>query len=134
MTDSIPFGSWPSPLTAAEVSAASPRLDGARYVGDEIWWGEGVPDEGGRTAVRRRAADGTVHEVLPNPWSARSRVNEYGGGSWTATDAGDLLFVEKSDQRVWSLSPGKTPTPLTPGDGRMRFGGLSAQHGRVLAI
>lgn len=134
MTDSIPFGSWPSPLTAAEVSAASPRIDGARYVGDEIWWGEGVPDEGGRTTVRRCAADGTVHEVLPNPWSARSRVNEYGGGSWTATDAGDLLFVEKTDQRIWSLSPDRTPTPLTPGDGRMRFGGLSAQYGRVLAI
>jgi hypothetical protein len=51
----IPYGSWPSPLTAAEVSAAAPRIEGARFVGDDIWWGVTVPEEGGRTTVRRRA-------------------------------------------------------------------------------
>ncbi|TDN88638.1 prolyl oligopeptidase family serine peptidase [Microbacterium sp. BK668] len=134
MARKIPYGSWPSPVTAAAVSAASPRLEGARFVGDEIWWGESLPEEGGRTAVRRRRADGYVEDVLPFPWNARSRVHEYGGGSWTASDDGRLFFVEKADQRIWAASPGEPPVPLTAAEPGVRFGGLSYQEGVLLAV
>ncbi|MGZ8804828.1 MAG: S9 family peptidase, partial [Microbacterium sp.] len=134
MTERLAFGSWPSPLSATAVTAATPRIEGARFVGGEQWWGEGMPHEAGRTAVRRRRADGTVQDVLPAPWSARSRVHEYGGGSWTATDEGILLFVEKADQRVWALEPGGEPRPLTPADHGMRFGGLTWQREQLLAV
>lgn len=134
MSTPAPYGSWPSPLSAAAVTAATPRIDGAKFVGDEIWWGESLADEGGRTAVRRRTADGDVVDVLPSPWNARSRVHEYGGGAWTATDEGLLLFVEKADQCVRALRPGAEPQVLTPPDRGMRFGGLSMQGGRLLAV
>ncbi|MFH8251016.1 prolyl oligopeptidase family serine peptidase [Microbacterium sp. B2969] len=134
MSRELPFGSWPSPVTAAAVSAASPRLDGARFVGDEIWWGESVPEEGARTTVRRRQPGGRVEELLPAPWNARSRVHEYGGGVWTASDDGILYFVEKADQRIWAVTPGEPPVPLTPPDDDVRFGGLTWQEGRLLAI
>ncbi|MFG0221363.1 hypothetical protein, partial [Streptococcus suis] len=78
----------PSPLTPEAVSQSSPRVDGARFVGDEVWWGESVPNEGGRVAVRRRRGDGSVETVLPAPANARSSVHEYGGGAWTASDTG----------------------------------------------
>ncbi|MET0813181.1 MAG: prolyl oligopeptidase family serine peptidase [Microbacterium sp.] len=130
----IPYGAWPSPITAAAVSAATPRIEGARFVGEDIWWGESVPEEGGRSGVRRRSADGAVHDVLPAPWSARSRVHEYGGGAWTTTDDGDLVFVEKTDQRVWILTPGGAPRALTPAGGDVRFGGLTWQAGRLIAV
>lgn len=133
----LPYGSWPSPISAADVSAASPRLEGARFVGGdarEVWWGESVPEEGGRSTVRRRTASGDVREVLAAPWSARSRVHEYGGGSWTADDDGVLYFVEKTDQRVWRLAPAGRPEPLTPDAGDVRYGGLTMQHGRLLAV
>lgn len=133
MTETLPYGSWPSPLSAEAVSAASPRLDGARFVGDEIWWGETMPEEAGRGAVRRRSG-GEIVDVLPAPWSARSRVHEYGGGSWTTTDDGALLFVEKTDQRVWMLRGTDAPVALTPEETDVRFGGLSWQHGRLLAV
>ncbi|WP_159499543.1 prolyl oligopeptidase family serine peptidase [Microbacterium sp. 18062] len=134
METTLPYGSWPSPLTAAEVTAASARFDGARFVGDEVWWGEGVPAEAGRTTVRRRGADGSVQDVLPAPWSARSRVHEYGGGAWTASEAGVLFFVDGADQRIRRLVPGSEPVALTaPLDG-VRYGGLSWQHGHLLAI
>jgi dipeptidyl aminopeptidase/acylaminoacyl peptidase len=116
------------------VTAATPRIDGARFVGDGIWWAESVGEEGGRTAVRRRGAGGDVVDVLPPPWNARSRVHEYGGGAWTATDDGVLLFVEKADQCVRALSPGDEPRILTPADRGMRFGGLSLQGGRLIAV
>jgi dipeptidyl aminopeptidase/acylaminoacyl peptidase len=134
MSETRAFGSWPSPLTAADVTAATPRIDGARFVGGDVWWGEGVAEEGGRTAVRRRGADGAIDDVLPAPWNARSRVHEYGGGSWTTTDDGTLLFVEKTDQCVWALEPGAEPRALTaPGHG-VRFGGLTWQNGVLLAV
>ncbi|MFT4306658.1 MAG: prolyl oligopeptidase family serine peptidase [Microbacterium sp.] len=134
MTETLPYGSWPSPVTAEAVVAAAPRLDGARFVGDEIWWGQSVPAEGGRVAVLRRTAEGTTATVLPAPWSARSRVHEYGGGAWTATDAGELLFVSQADQRVWALRPGGRPRPLTPDETGMRHGGLRWEAGRLLAV
>ncbi|WP_292827569.1 prolyl oligopeptidase family serine peptidase [Microbacterium sp.] len=134
MTETRAFGSWQSPLTARAVTAATPRIEGARFVGADVWWGESVAEQAGRTAVRRRTADGDVLDVLPPPWNARSRVHEYGGGAWTATDDGILLFVEKSDQCVWALEPGEEPRVLTPADHGMRFGGLTWQSGQLLAI
>lgn len=134
MPQTLPYGSWPSPLTPEAVAQSSPRLDGARIVGDEVWWGESVPSEGGRVAVRRRLADGSVQTVLPAPANARSSVHEYGGGAWTASDDGELFYVEKSDQRVYALTPGGAPRALTPAGGEVRHGGLSWQHGALLAV
>lgn len=128
-----PFGAWPSPFTAVSVATAAPRIDGARFVGDEIWWGESVPAEGGRVTVRSSAGGA----VLAAPWSARSRVHEYGGGAWTADDAGTLYFVDATDQRVYRQSRDDRPRPLTPtapdGSGP-NHGGLRLQNGRLLAV
>lgn len=122
------FGSWISPIAAADVAASAPRIDGARFVGDEIWWGESVPSEGGRVTVRSSSGA----EVLPAPWNARSRVHEYGGGAWTADAEGTLLFVDAADRRVHRMPSGGAPIPLTaPG---AQYGGLRLQGGRLLAI
>ena len=122
------FGSWPSPFTAAHIAKASPRIEGARFVGEEIWWGESVPSEGGRITVRSSSGA----EILPAPWNARSRVHEYGGGSWTADADGTLFFVDGADQRVYRMPAGGAPEPLTaPG---AAFGGLRVQQGRLLAV
>ncbi|HAQ59630.1 MAG TPA: S9 family peptidase [Microbacterium sp.] len=144
MTTILPYGTWPSPITASEVTASSPRVEGARFVADEVWWGETMPQERGRTAILRRSiadvvdqqteADATADVVLPAPWSARSRVHEYGGGAWTADESGALSFVEQSDQRVWHLVPGERPRALTPELPGTRFGDLTWSGGRLLAV
>ncbi|MFJ4158483.1 prolyl oligopeptidase family serine peptidase [Microbacterium testaceum] len=134
MADTLPYGSWPSPITPESVAQASPRVDGARLVGDEVWWGESVPHEAGRVAVKRRLSDGSVETVLPAPANARSSVHEYGGGAWTASDDGELYYVEKTDQRVYALRPGGTARPLTPADEAVRHGGLRWEHGVLLAV
>ncbi|MDQ0642136.1 S9 family peptidase [Microbacterium murale] len=123
-----PYGTWPSPFHAADIASSAPRIDGARFVGDEIWWGESVPAEGGRVTVRSSTGD----VLLPEPWSARSRVHEYGGGAWTADAHGTLFFVDAGDQRVYRMRPGAEPEPLTP-EGP-NHGGLRLQHGRLLAV
>lgn len=125
---SSPYGSWPSPFSAASVAASSPKIDGARFVGAEIWWGESVPSEKGRVTVRSSSGA----EILPAPWSARSRVHEYGGGAWTADPSRVLYFVDAGDQRIYRLTPGSAPAPLTPVG--PSHGGLRLQRGRLLAV
>ena len=103
-----PYGAWPSPLTAAVVTAGTVALSWPTLVGNEVWWTEGRPAEGGRSVVVRRLADGRIEDVLPGPWNARTRIHEYGGRAWTVAN-GDLVFAEFTDQRLWRLTPGCEP-------------------------
>ncbi|MFJ4225488.1 prolyl oligopeptidase family serine peptidase [Microbacterium sp. NPDC089695] len=123
-----PYGTWSSPFSPAAIATASPRIDGARFVGADVWWGESVPAEGGRVTVR----SSTGEIVLPAPWSARSRVHEYGGGAWTADHDGILYFVDAKDQRIHRMPRGGAPEPLTPPG--PAHGGLRLQGGRLFAV
>ena len=115
-----PYGSWVSPFSAADVARGGHHLDGGGFVGADVWWLETMSEEQGRNAVRRRGSDGSPVDVLPAPWNARTRVHEYGGGSWTTVegsegDAASLVFTEFSDQRMYRLDHGSDqPVPLTP--------------------
>ena len=111
-----PYGAWPSPILAADVVEGGLRLSGAAMIGDEVWWVEGRPAEGGRQTIVRRRSDGSTVDVLPAPWNARSRVHEYGGSSWLAvpTDGGHLVvFANYADQRLYRVVDDAIE-PLTP--------------------
>lgn len=113
----LDYGSWPSPVGAALAAAHDGRPDHVGFVGDEVWWTEPRPTEGGRRTLVRRHADGTEESALPAPWDVRSRVIEYGGLPWTGTvvDGRPLLvFANFADQRLYRWEPGAEPVPLTP--------------------
>ncbi len=135
MTRVAPYGSWDSPITAADLAAGGHATAGGRFVGEEIWWAEVRPAEAGRYSVRRRGDDGEPVDLLPDPWNARTRVHEYGGGAWTVTDERALVFAEFTDQRLHRLDPGAAaPVPLTPADHGFRFAELQVSGDEVLAI
>ncbi|MFB9833286.1 S9 family peptidase [Actinoallomurus acaciae] len=104
-----PYGSWPSPISAADVARARLRLGFPTIHGDRVWWQETRPEKGGRTTIVRSGTD-----LLPAPWDARTRVHEYGGRSYLPLPDGDLVFANYSDQRLYRLAEGRTPLPLTP--------------------
>lgn len=125
-------GTWPSPLTAAEVARAgvSYRQVAVSPDGRTVWWSESRPAEGGRTTVLRRTDAGPVEEVLPATLDARSRVHEYGGASWVVLpgDAGtDLVIADLHDQRLWRVI-GPAAVPLTPETG------LSDRYGEPVLL
>jgi dipeptidyl aminopeptidase/acylaminoacyl peptidase len=130
-----PYGAWESPISAQLLAASGHPVEGGRYVGSDIWWSELRSAEGGRYAVRR-AVDGEPVDVLPAPWNARSRVHEYGGGAWTATDDGRLVFVNFADQRIYLLEPGvDEPVPLTAdSEVSVRYGELQLVGTEVLCV
>ena len=114
-----PYGSWTSPIRVENIVADSVNLAYPRLVGDEVWWLEGRPSEGGRYVVVARAADGTTRDVLPAGWSARARVHEYGGRPYTPYEASDatfgVVFTSWADQRLYRLGPDDAePVALTP--------------------
>jgi dipeptidyl aminopeptidase/acylaminoacyl peptidase len=113
MVSSLPPGSWPTPITSELVVRAAARLGEVLVDGEDVWWSEARPAEAGRSVIVRRSADGTVTDVLPAPWNARTRVHEYGGGSWTVSGR-MLWFTEFTDQRLYRLDAGsRTPVPVT---------------------
>jgi dipeptidyl aminopeptidase/acylaminoacyl peptidase len=134
----LPYGSWPSPISATEVAGGRLRLAFPTVRGDYVWWQEDRPGESGRTTIVRRGPDGDPVTLLPAPWAARTRVHEYGGRSYLPVStqaaasalakAGDdsprggqvpVVFANMSDQRLYlagaDVAAGTgQPVPLTP--------------------
>jgi dipeptidyl aminopeptidase/acylaminoacyl peptidase len=108
-----PYGSWPSPLSAARVTSGGLRLDQIQLDGADVYWLEGRASEGGRNVIVRRSPSGEIKDVTPAGFNVRSRVHEYGGGAYTVHKH-TIFFVNFSDQRVYQQDPGGEPQPITP--------------------
>jgi dipeptidyl aminopeptidase/acylaminoacyl peptidase len=108
-----PYGSWKSPITSDLIVAASISLSEVRVDAGAIYWLEGRPQEQGRSVIVR-AGSGGAEDITPQPFNARTRVHEYGGGSWTVDD-GTVYFSNFSDGRLYRQPPGGgAPHPVTP--------------------
>jgi dipeptidyl aminopeptidase/acylaminoacyl peptidase len=113
----LPYGSWPSPISAAGVARARLRLSFPTVHNNDVWWQETRPEEGGRTTVIHLEG-GHRSETLQAPWDARTRVHEYGGRSYLPVRTAEgyaLVFSNYEDQRLHRLDPSDAkPRPLTP--------------------
>ena len=129
-----PYGSWRSPITADAIVGESIGISSVAFDGDDILWTESRPSEGGRYVIVRRAADGTVADVNPPPFNARTRVHEYGGGAWIAS-GGAVWFSNFDDQRIYRLEPGGDPQPVTP-EAPLRYAdaALDAYRNRLICV
>ena len=129
-----PFGSWNSPITATAIASESFGLAQVAIDGDDLYWTETRPWEGGRSVIVRQSADGETSDVTPTGFNVRNRVHEYGGGAFTVHD-GVVYFTNDSDQRVYAHRPGESPTPITPDDAR-RYADLEVDqlHNRILCV
>ena len=89
-------------LTDSVIALADVVVDGG-----DLYWSESRPQEGGRTAAVKRDADGKITDAVPKGFNSRSRVHEYGGGSYAVYD-GIVVSCSFEDQRV--SQRGRTPT------------------------
>jgi dipeptidyl aminopeptidase/acylaminoacyl peptidase len=107
-----PAGTWPSPITARSLVAGSVSISEVIPDGDDVWWAESRPDNGGRTTIVRWR-DGSIEDVTAPETNVRTSVHEYGGGAWWAS-GGIAYYVEFADQRLRRLEVGGEPVLLTP--------------------
>jgi dipeptidyl aminopeptidase/acylaminoacyl peptidase len=123
-----PYGSWKSPITADLIVSESVRLALIVLDGEDTYWIEGRPSEGGRSVIVRRTPDGQTVDMTPPPFNVRTRVHEYGGGEYTVSN-GIIYFSNFADQRLYRLVPGSEPQPLTP-VAAYRYADIMVDHQR----
>ena len=108
-----PYGSWKSPITSDLIVAGSIGLNSPMIDGPNIYWVEMRPTEGGRGVIVKRDASGSVSDVNPPPFNARTRVHEYGGGDYTVRN-GEVYFSNFTDQRLYLKKSDEAPRAITP--------------------
>jgi dipeptidyl aminopeptidase/acylaminoacyl peptidase len=133
-----PYGTWSSPLDAAEVAAGAAPIFDAAFRGDDIFFSTKLPAEKARTGLVRTclARPGQREQILPTGFNIRSAVHEYGGASWALDPGSEVIyFVNAADQRVWQIIPGRAPHPLTPDtSGLVRYGDLHMSPWGLLCV
>lgn len=105
------YGNWPSPITASMVATASNQLSEITVYADSVYWLERLSSEKGRTTIMRHH-NGQTTALMPAPYNCRSRVHEYGGGSYSVSCDG-LFFVNDSDQQIYLLKDHVDITKIT---------------------
>jgi dienelactone hydrolase len=133
-TQVAPYGSWKSPITSDLIVSATVGLGQLALDGEEVYWIELRPSEGGRNCVVRRTPGGAVTDVTPAGFNARTRVHEYGGGDFAVRD-GVIYFSNFSDQRLYRQRTETAPQAITP-EGKFRYSDpfVDAPRGRLLAV
>lgn len=122
------YGSWPSDVSAELIVGDNITIDEPIITADSVYYIERRPRESGRCViVKARIFDADESstasldrvDLLPKPYSARSRVHEYGGGSYCLNEDNKplIFFVNDKDQNIYKLS-GKHVNQITHSDNK----------------
>jgi len=123
-----PYGSWKSPITSDLVASGTIRVEQIVLEGENIYWIEMRPAEGGRYVVVRRSPDGQIEDITPSPFNARTRVHEYGGGAF-AINHDKVYFSNFTDQRIYCQDLRGLPRPITT-EGKRRYADMIVDRHR----
>ena len=131
-----PFGTWKSPITPEMIVGETIRLGSFALDGDNLYWSEGRPAEGGRNVIVCRTPDGTTHDITEAGFNVRTLVHEYGGGAFLVAD-GVLYSTNFADQRLYRQRVGvdEHAQPITP-DNTLRYADmvLDTPRNRIICI
>ena len=121
-TKIAPYGSWKSPITSDLIVKESIGLSQVRLDGEDIYWIEMRPSEGGRQAIVRQKPNGERLDVVPLEFNARTRVHEYGGGEYMVHE-GTVYFSNFADQQLYRVSENAKPEVISKdcSDVRVRY-------------
>lgn len=137
MANVAPYGSWESPITAAAVTQSLLRFaDILRVDGDDVYWVESRPHEGGRSAIVRRAGSGAIDDIGPEDFDARTRVHEYGGAAYSVA-GGTVIASRFDDQRLYRIDDEGEPVAITPepdASGAHRYADLDLADGWAVGV
>ncbi|XP_065841887.1 uncharacterized protein [Oscarella lobularis] len=131
-----PFGSWKSPLSAADIAARIEELCVDRKADSgTIYWSEMRPSDEGRNRVCSWSRDdGKIVQWTKGTFNARTRVHEYGGGSFFV-HSGVLYFSNFDDQVLYKQTTSNAdPIPLTPAGKGWRYADGVYANERVFCV
>ena len=132
-----PYGTWKSPITSDLIVKESIGLGQVKMDGDDVYWIEMRPSEGGRQVIVRRAHDGSIADVNPPGFNARTRVHEYGGGEYVAHDS-IVYFSNFADQQLYRQAPNADPQLISGSstDAQLRYADfvVDASRNRLISV
>ncbi|MDV3293248.1 MAG: prolyl oligopeptidase family serine peptidase [Nitrososphaerales archaeon] len=128
-----PYGSWRSPITPELLAVGTSVPSELTVDGDDLYWLRLLPHEEGRYALYRRNKEGETAEVLGSEFNVRTRVHEYGGGSYLV-HRGTVFFSNFKDQLVYQQDPGGSPEPITKAGLRYADCVFDERRGRVIGV
>ncbi|WP_218221765.1 prolyl oligopeptidase family serine peptidase [Nesterenkonia sp. Act20] len=70
MVTTLPYGSWPSSISAEQLAVGGNRLGAPHWVGEQLWWSEALAGEGGRHTIVRTTGDPLISSdplISPDP-------------------------------------------------------------------
>lgn len=123
----LPYGSWPSPITAASLVERAVSLSDLRADAGALYWSESRPAEAGRQVIVRWEPGHDPVDILPAPFSARTTVHEYGGGAFCVA-GGTVYFSNFDDQGLYRLGD---PRPIAEG---ARFADADVLGDRLVCV
>ena len=126
MLETAEYGFWKSSITSDLIVAETISLGQIALSGNDVYWSEGRPSEGGRSVIVCRRPDGSTHDVNPAPFNARTRVHEYGGGAFLV-DGPAVYFSNFKDQRLYRANADETPLAITP-EAAWRYADAVSDH------
>jgi dipeptidyl aminopeptidase/acylaminoacyl peptidase len=144
----LPFGTWPSPISAEILGRSRVSTGGLHVSGGALWWTESRPEAGGLQVLVKldlavpegeELTDSQPEEVLPAGVGVRSRVHEYGGGSFFVSSDG-VLYTDQTDQGLWWLpaagagDPPRKLSPEAPGSEEHRYADARPVPGTSLVV
>ncbi|CAF0881430.1 unnamed protein product [Adineta steineri] len=106
------YGTWLSPINSSLIVESTKTLSEIQV--DEkgnVYWMELRPSESGRYTI---CSNKQQDDLLPKTYNARTRVHEYGGGSYIVKD-NVLYFSNFVDQRIYRINfqENDSPIPVT---------------------
>ncbi len=119
MVAMLPHGTWPSPISGADIAGSEVRHEEVLVAAGAVWFTR-TDRETGQSRLHRWRPGGGVVAVAPG-LDVRSRVHEYGEGGLMG--AGELVVVaDAGEQRLHRVRPDGTTTAITtPTGSRVRF-------------
>ena len=127
-----PYGSWQSPLSPDLLARGSSVPSELTLEGDEPYWLRLLPEQRGRYALFHGRGS-NVSEVLPPEFNVRTRVHEYGGGSYLVHED-SVFFSNFADQKVYRKNGGETPAPISGGGTRYSDYVFDAGRNRLIGV
>jgi len=126
------YGNWPSDITAQLIIDDSITIDEARQVSDSLYYIERRPQEAGRCVIVKITGNKSI-DILTAPYSARSRVHEYGGGCY-CVHKDSVFFVNDNDQDIYLIKDKQTSRITTADNKRFADFSYDKKFNRLIAI
>jgi len=126
------YGSWPSEISSELIVADNISIDEAKITDNALYYIERRPQENGRCVIVK-VTGGKSTDILPAPYSARSRVHEYGGGCY-CVEENLLFFINDSDQNIYLVNDRKISRITSAENKRFADFSYDKKNARIIAV